>query len=112
MLDDHYYDHDLQVVIGSMDLKANHNITQIIELVEEHEKYDKLLDLLQRESNTASASKILVFCERKKECDLITRKLRSDGWPALAIHGDKSQSERDWVLSVSEKRWSCGAMCE
>lgn len=21
-----------------------------------------------------------------------------DGWPALAIHGDKTQPERDWVL--------------
>lgn len=84
-----------------MELKANHNITQVIELVEESEKYDKLLNLLQSESNTAAASKILVFCERKKGCDYITRKLRTDGWPALAIHGDKSQSERDWVLSVS-----------
>ena len=24
--------------------------------------------------------------------------LRQDGWPALAIHGDKTQQERDWVL--------------
>jgi len=22
-----------------------------------------------------------------------------DGWPALSIHGDKNQSERDWVLA-------------
>lgn len=22
-----------------------------------------------------------------------------DGWPALSIHGDKSQAERDWVLA-------------
>lgn len=22
-----------------------------------------------------------------------------DGWPALSIHGDKSQVERDWILS-------------
>ena len=22
-----------------------------------------------------------------------------DGWPALSIHGDKSQQERDWVLA-------------
>ena len=22
-----------------------------------------------------------------------------DGWPALAIHGDKEQRERDWVLA-------------
>ena len=29
----------------------------------------------------------------------VTRQLRMDGWPALSIHGDKSQQERDWVLS-------------
>ena len=28
----------------------------------------------------------------------LTTHLRKDGWPALAIHGDKSQQERDWVL--------------
>lgn len=44
-------------------------------------------------------SKILIFVETKKGCDQVTRQLRVDGWPALAIHGDKDQSERDWVLS-------------
>ncbi|KAJ2459839.1 ATP-dependent RNA helicase dbp2 [Coemansia sp. RSA 2424] len=34
----------------------------------------------------------------KRNADDITRNLRQDGWPALAIHGDKSQSERDWVI--------------
>ncbi|KAL2341035.1 hypothetical protein Fmac_008975 [Flemingia macrophylla] len=29
----------------------------------------------------------------------ITRQLRMDDWPALSIHGDKSQAERDWVFS-------------
>ena len=24
--------------------------------------------------------------------------MRLSGWPALAIHGDKKQEERDWVL--------------
>ena len=44
-------------------------------------------------------SRILVFCETKRGCDNLTRQLRQDGWPALAIHGDKSQEERDWVLA-------------
>ena len=44
-----------------------------------------------------------IFCETKRGCDLLTRQLRTDGWPALSIHGDKSQQERDWVLAVS--RW-------
>ena len=43
-------------------------------------------------------SRVLVFCASKRRCDEITRELRLDGWPALAIHGDKSQEERDWVL--------------
>lgn len=44
-------------------------------------------------------SRILVFCETKRTCDTITRMLRQDGYPALAIHGDKQQQERDWVLA-------------
>ena len=24
--------------------------------------------------------------------------MREDGWPAMCIHGDKQQGERDWVL--------------
>ena len=31
-------------------------------------------------------------------CDALTKELRVDGWPALTIHGDKAQEERDWVL--------------
>ena len=42
--------------------------------------------------------RILIFSETKKGCDNLTRQLRQDGWPALSIHGDKSQNERDWVL--------------
>ena len=43
--------------------------------------------------------RILIFCETKRGCDNVTRQLRQDGWPALSIHGDKSQHERDWVLA-------------
>lgn len=28
--------------------------------------------------------------------------MRKDGWPALCIHGDKQQTERDWVLARKE----------
>jgi len=44
-------------------------------------------------------SRLLIFMETKRGCDQVTRQLRMDGWPALSIHGDKSQAERDWVLS-------------
>jgi len=43
-------------------------------------------------------SKILIFTETKRAADDLTREMRVDGWPALCIHGDKKQEEREWVL--------------
>ncbi|KAI5074604.1 hypothetical protein GOP47_0010565 [Adiantum capillus-veneris] len=85
-----------KVIIGSTDLKANHAIRQIVDVVSEQEKYPKLIKLLE---DIMDGSKLLIFMETKRGCDQVTRQLRMDGWPALSIHGDKSQAERDWVLS-------------
>ncbi|CAM6012246.1 unnamed protein product [Sphagnum balticum] len=85
-----------KVTIGSQDLKANHAIEQIVEVVSEYEKYPKLIKLLEQ---IMDGSRLLIFMETKRGCDQVTRQLRMDGWPALSIHGDKSQAERDWVLS-------------
>uniref|UniRef100_A0A0C9RVY8 RNA helicase n=1 Tax=Wollemia nobilis TaxID=56998 RepID=A0A0C9RVY8_9CONI len=85
-----------KVTIGSPDLKANHSIGQIVEVVSEFEKYPRLIKLLEE---IMDGSRILIFMETKKGCDQVTKQLRMDGWPALSIHGDKSQAERDWVLA-------------
>src|SRR6185437_10286180 len=42
--------------------------------------------------------KTLVFVETKRKADDLTYRVRKDGWPALCIHGSKSQTERDWVM--------------
>merc|ERR1719460_3493567 len=41
----------------------------------------------------------MIFAETKRGCDELTRQMRMDGYPALSIHGDKKQEERDWVLN-------------
>ncbi|SCV03770.1 LAME_0H13080g1_1 [Lachancea meyersii CBS 8951] len=92
------YLHDpIQVNVGSLELAASHTIKQIVEVVSEMEKRDRLMKYLEMASEDKE-SKILVFASTKRTCDEITRYLREDGWPALAIHGDKAQNERDWVL--------------
>ncbi|CAR22679.1 ATP-dependent RNA helicase DBP2 [Lachancea thermotolerans] len=92
------YLHDpIQVNVGSLELAASHNIAQIVEVVSDMEKRDRLLKHLETASEDKD-SKILIFASTKRTCDEITRYLRQDGWPALAIHGDKAQNERDWVL--------------
>ena len=98
-----------------MELTANHNIRQIVEVCSEFEKRAKLIKHLDQISS--ENAKVLIFVGTKRVADDITKYLRQDGWPALAIHGDKEQfvflvltttriltmyslrRERDWVLS-------------
>ncbi|XP_019614977.1 PREDICTED: probable ATP-dependent RNA helicase DDX17 [Branchiostoma belcheri] len=91
--------HDyIQVNIGALSLCANHNILQIIDVVQEHEKDNKLIRLLE-EIMGEKENKTIIFVETKRRVDDLTRRMRRDGWPAMCIHGDKSQPERDWVLN-------------
>ncbi|KAF4766706.1 hypothetical protein N7455_005346 [Penicillium solitum] len=88
----------IQVNVGSTDLSANHRITQIVEVVSDFEKRDKMIKHLEKIMEDRS-NKCIIFTGTKRVADEITRFLRQDGWPALSIHGDKQQNERDWVLN-------------
>ncbi|KAK2708345.1 hypothetical protein QYM36_014081 [Artemia franciscana] len=70
----------IKLNVGSKDLSANHNIQQTIEVCSEQGKYNKNKK------------------KKKKKADYITDRIRRDGYPAKAIHGDKDQRERDWTL--------------
>ena len=91
----------IQVVVGSHEIEASENITQQIEICSDFDKKTKLFRHLEKISDPdpRNMPKVLIFSSTKKTADDICRALRQDGWPALAIHGDKSQSERDWVLA-------------
>jgi len=85
-----------QVTVGSLDLAGNKDVTQIIDCCADGDKYRNLLRYLKE--NLTAKDRVLVFVETKKGCDMLTRSLRMDGFQARAMHGDKSQQERDWVL--------------
>lgn len=85
-----------QVTVGSQDLTGNKDVTQIIEVCQDPDKYRSLLRYLRE--NLTPKDRVLVFVETKKGCDMLTRSLRMDGFQARAMHGDKSQQERDWAL--------------
>ncbi len=86
-----------QVRVGSLELSANVNIKQIVEVVTDYEKYPRLIDHLRRYND---GSKVLIFVETKRGCDQLTNSLRMERFPAIAIHGDKSQSDRDDALAA------------
>lgn len=91
------YLHDYyQVTVGSLDLAGNKDVTQLIDVCTDQDKYRNLLRYLRE--NLTDTDRVLVFVETKKGCDMLTRSLRMDKFQARAMHGDKSQEERDWVL--------------
>lgn len=69
-------------------------ITQKLEWVEEEEKRSFLLDLLRTDPNALT----LVFVETKRGADELERFLVNENYPAISIHGDKSQNEREEAL--------------
>jgi ATP-dependent RNA helicase DDX5/DBP2 len=77
-----YLNDFIQVNIGSLELSANHRITQIVEVVSEFEKRDKMTKHLEKIMENKE-NKILIFTGTKRVADDITRFLRQDGWPAL-----------------------------
>ena len=68
---------------------------QFVEMVPPFEKQRRLEQILRSQE---AGAKIIIFCSTKKMCDQLARTL-ARGFGAAAIHGDKSQSERDHVLA-------------
>ncbi|XP_051199959.1 DEAD-box ATP-dependent RNA helicase 52A isoform X2 [Lolium perenne] len=78
-------------------------ITQKLEFVTHDEKKTYLLNLLQEQSFCSSDGKpqqplTLVFVETKRDADSLRYWLYNKGFPATAIHGDRTQEERESAL--------------
>ncbi|KAG0482300.1 hypothetical protein HPP92_010384 [Vanilla planifolia] len=86
----------VQVNIGRVDeLVANKSITQYVEVVSQTDKQRRLEQILRSQER---GTKTIIFCSTKKLCDQLARSI-SRPFGAIAIHGDKSQTERDHVLN-------------
>lgn len=86
----------IQVNVGSLGLQVTNHVKQVIKCIREEQKHDELMNILR---NKDSRSKALIFTQSKVGADNLTSFLRRHGYQALAIHGNKDQRERDYVLS-------------
>ncbi|XP_058113079.1 DEAD-box ATP-dependent RNA helicase 37-like [Magnolia sinica] len=76
-------------------------ISQRVEFVPEMDKRSHLMDLLhaQRANGTHGKQALtLVFVETKRGADSLEHWLSTNGFPATAIHGDRTQPEREQAL--------------
>ncbi|CAD8183063.1 unnamed protein product [Paramecium pentaurelia] len=85
----------VHIQIGNVELTSNKMIKQIVYVMKAIEKNQRLLYLLK----DIAHKKILIFCSTKKGCDQLQKTLDREGIRCLALHGDKKQSERDYVMS-------------
>ncbi|GAB4813419.1 hypothetical protein N2152v2_000465 [Parachlorella kessleri] len=82
-----------RVTIGSQDLAANHNVKQVVEVIEAPARDARLHELLGR-YHKSRTNRVLVFVLYKKEADRVEQFLQRKGWKAAAIHGDITQAQR------------------
>lgn len=94
-----YLKNYIQVNVGSADLSANHNVTQIVKVVDEYEKPN----VLRQHLREISREKAIIFTATKRSADEVAYGLKSEGIKVASIHGDKSQRDRDRVLDSFRK---------
>ena len=86
-----------QVNIGDTEhLNLNPDVTNIIENVTNSEKEDKLVELL---SGLDSDASVIIFANKKTDCEYIASGLNTAGIWAESIHGDKDQWQRQQSLN-------------
>jgi len=90
-----FLDKPYEVHVGSLELRANKSIKQVVEVVGDYDKYPRLLEHMKAFDRNIRA---LLFVETKKGADQLTNSLRREGYDVVAIHGDKSQQDRDRAL--------------
>ena len=73
---------------------AAQTIDQYVLGVAEKEKVRILIEVLRREGSR----RVIVFCRGKYRADMVCRKLNKAGITAAAIHGNRSQSQRETAL--------------
>ncbi|KAK9819794.1 hypothetical protein WJX72_002458 [[Myrmecia] bisecta] len=97
------------IFVGGVEerLVANKAITQIVEIVSnQSEKMSRLTQILR---SKPPGTRVIIFCSTKRMCDQLSYGLSRE-FRASAIHGDKKQQERDYVLA-SFKDGRCPIMC-
>jgi ATP-dependent RNA helicase DeaD len=73
---------------------TNADIEQLYYVIDEHERDDAIIRLMDSEKSTKS----VVFCRTKSEVDRLSNVLSNAGYLANGLHGDMEQRQRENVI--------------
>ena len=86
------------------EVSAEHNVdplklTQFFYDVPSNQKFSLLVHLLREENSKL----VMIFCNTKRNADLVSGNLRKQGFDAEALHGDLNQAKRTRILEHFHK---------
>ena len=85
----------VEIQVGGRSV-VNKDITQLVELRTEDQRWLRLLELL---GEWYQKGKILIFVQSQDKCDSLFRNLLKFGYPCLSLHGAKDQTDRESTIS-------------
>ncbi|KAK8976615.1 hypothetical protein V6N11_057215 [Hibiscus sabdariffa] len=85
----------VEIQVGGRSV-VNKDITQLVEMRPESERFLRLLELL---GEWYEKGKILIFVHSQEKCDALFRDLLKHGYPCLSLHGAKDQTDRESTIS-------------
>jgi ATP-dependent RNA helicase DDX5/DBP2 len=92
----------VEIRFGEVDsLNANKAITQIVRVINEGEKSDKLREVLSElnpSGDVLNIPKTIIFVSTKHGCDQLANELWSAGYSVDSLHGDRQQFQRTKVM--------------
>mmetsp|Transcript_27123 Transcript_27123/g.65826 ORF Transcript_27123/g.65826 Transcript_27123/m.65826 type:complete len:1045 (+) Transcript_27123:460-3594(+) len=91
----------IEVIVGGRSV-ASDTITQYAELVEEDDKFLRLLQLLGEQVD--EEKKAIVFVDTQVKTDALFEQLLRSGYVTLSLHGGKEQEDRDSTISDFKRK--------
>lgn len=85
----------VEIQVGGRSV-VNKDITQLVEVRPENERFLRLLELL---GEWHEKGKILIFVHSQDKCDALFKDLIKQGYPCLSLHGAKDQTDRESTIS-------------
>lgn len=90
-----YMKNPVQVYVGTLDLAATHTVTQQIEVIDEEDKYVRVMGFVK---NMGKNDKAIIFCGKKTRADDLSSEFVLSGINCQSIHGDRDQADREQAL--------------
>ncbi|KAJ5740769.1 Pre-mRNA-processing ATP-dependent RNA helicase prp5 [Penicillium malachiteum] len=89
----------VEITVGGKSVVAP-EITQIVEVRNEDQKFFRLLELLGNlySDDANEDARSLIFVDRQESADNLLKELMRKGYPCMSIHGGKDQIDRDSTI--------------